>query len=99
MSLIKRARADYEGIVQEELAEHRRRLQAVLSPSKDAAGSDVSPSSSEQGSPVHLSTIYEEETDAAFAMYENGADSEEPKGFSTSSFLGGFLQPLRAVTG
>jgi hypothetical protein len=95
MSVIKRARADYEGIVQEELAEHRRRLQAVLSPPKDKDG--ASPSSSEQGSPVLLSTIYEDDTEAAFAMYEG--DEAESKPFPGSSFFTGFLQPLRAATG
>jgi len=90
MSVIKRARADYEGIVQEQADQHRRRLQAVLSsPTKGgkagvAAGS--SPASSDAGgSPVKLSTIYEENEEAL-----------EP--LSTISFMR-VLRPLQAIMG
>src|SRR5689334_23932691 len=57
MAVIKRARADYEGIVQEQLDEHRRRLQAVLSsPRRPADGG--SPASSDAGrSEEHTSEL------------------------------------------
>ncbi len=88
MAVIKRARADYEGIVQEQQDEHRRRLQAVLSSprNKKAAAEGDSPTSSEAGgSPAHLSTIYEE-----------SEESLEP--FSATSFLR-VLRPLQAIIG
>lgn len=88
MAVIKRARADYEGIVQEQQDEYRRRLQAVLSSprTKKAADESNSPTSSEAGgSPAHLSTIYEE-----------SEESLEP--FSAISFLR-VLRPLQAIIG
>jgi hypothetical protein len=85
MAVIKRARADYEGIVQEQLDEHRRRLQAVLSSPRRLADGGSPASSDAGGSPVHLSTIHEESEEAL-----------EP--FSATSFLR-VLRPLQAIIG
>ena len=42
MAAIKRARADYEGVVLEQMAEHRRRLEDLLSSPKLADGHHAS---------------------------------------------------------
>lgn len=91
-ALIKRARADFEGIVASELAEHRRRLEAVLSSpgrrghgaKSGAAATGGSSDSSEAGSssPAFLETIHED--------YEGAFPAEGP--FSAAGYLP-FLQP------
>ncbi|CAK0782973.1 hypothetical protein CVIRNUC_006168 [Coccomyxa viridis] len=93
MAAIKRARADYEGVVLEQMAEHRRRLEDLLSSPKladghHASGDSPTSSASEQGSPVHLSTIYED--------YEDDEEASHP---TTKSFFSTFLRPLQAVKG
>ena len=98
MAVIKRARADYEGVVQEQMAEHRRRLEDLLSSPKllrvydssapHAAADSPTSSVSEQGSPVHLSTIYED--------YEDEEESLHP---AAKGFFSAFLRPLQAVKG
>ena len=87
-ALIKRARADFEGVVASELAEHRRRLEAVLSsPGKrgantgNAAGGS-SDSEAGSSSPQFLETIHEETFEEAYAA--------EP--FSAAGYLP-FLRP------
>ena len=52
------------------------------------AGDSPMSSASEQGSPVHLSTIYED--------YEDDEESLHP---ATKSFFSTFLRPLQAVKG
>ena len=52
------------------------------------AGDSPTSSASEQGSPVHLSTIYED--------YEDDEESSHP---ATKSFFSTFLRPLQAVKG
>lgn len=90
MAAIKRARADYEGVVLEQMAEHRRRLEDLLSSPRvaDALYDSPTSSASEQGSPVHLSTIYED--------YEDEEESSHP---AAKGFFSSFLRPLQAVKG
>ena len=94
MAVIKRARADYEGVVQEQMAQHRRRLEDLLSSPKlsadaqHASGDSPSSSMSEPGSPVHLSTIYED--------YEDEEESSHP---ASKGFFSSILRPLQAVKG
>ena len=94
MAVIKRARADYEGVVQEQMVQHRRRLEDLLSAPKlpaeatHAAGDSPTSSVSEPGSPVHLSTIYED--------YEDEEESSHP---AAKGFFSSFLRPLHAVKG